>query len=193
MNSTLQRVILVLKSRDVKARKGAITDLALLLEMHLWNLDYDDRVSGYKTLLDDDALIGVFLTETEQQELVDFIKDLILGQDQLNSSLIWAIGKSKTNTGLIPILEIIGHPSLTFDDEESYQTLIVLGNFLFFNESNVFSEENRQVITQSNLLLFLEKVVSTNLEDGRVSNRLRETAQGLLDMTNEAINAIIHN
>lgn len=180
MNSAVQKSLSLIESKDPKARSNAITDIALILEMHSWELNYDQRLSRYNSFLSDN-LIKIILDKQDQKEIVVFLESLILKQDKLSSSLIWAIGKSTPDIGLILLLEIIEYQHLTFNGKELYQLLIALGNLLFFDSSGCLNEENKQIVSHSNLASFLEKVTLRNLENQQESNRLRQSAQGLLE------------
>lgn len=184
MNSAVLEVMSRLKSGDTDTRSNAVTDLALLLEMHSWELDYEQRISRYETLLSGN-LIGVNLNKQEQEEVIDFMKALVLNQDSLSSSLIWAIGKSTPSVGLGSTLEIIDHRFHRFSDEELYQLIIALGNFLCTDDTDLSGGQNRQAIFLSNLVPFLAEVVSINSNEQDSSRRLKEAAQGLLDVISE--------
>jgi hypothetical protein len=185
MDHSLQEIISQVKPGNSEVRSGAITDLALLLEMQAYELSYDQRISRYSAFLGD-SLVKLTLNKQDQRELVDFIKTLILNQDELNSSLIWAIGKCTPDVGLTPILEIVDHQPLNFDDKELYQLTIALGNLLFFNDSNSFEEEDKQMIARSNLISFLTNTASIASKN-YYSDKTREAVEGLLVLVQDAV------
>lgn len=178
MNLSLLRILSDLKTENLADKSSAITDLALLLEMHSYELNYNQRISKYSSFLDQD-LIEIILDKNEQYEIIESLKSLILCQDNLNASLIWAIGKSTPDLGLTALLEIINN-SLNFSDDELYELLISLGNVLFDGGSFSLCEQIKQDISQSNLVLFLEN-------SRPISDRTHTSLCGLLALLKESV------
>lgn len=184
MNIIIQDLIFKLNCKDSKVKSNTITDLALLLEIASAKLDTEHKICQYSTLLKND-LIMIDLTKDDEVIIVENLKALVLDQDEMTRSLIWAIGKSEPITGIKVLLEIIENSHrIDFNDRELYQFSISLINYLPYEED--ISDQNiKKLINSSNLGLWLEQVLrksSSEISENIYTSETKEYMQLILDL-----------
>lgn len=132
MKKEIHDLILCCDSEDSDAKGIAITKLALLLEINarISNMTiYCHKPEDYKCFLDDD-LITIRLDPEEESEIVNELIKRIMARDTFSCSMLWAIGKAMPKAGLDKLLQTIKALKNDFDNEESYQSIIALENFM---------------------------------------------------------------
>ena len=182
MNHLINELFVNIKSDDERVRSNAVTDISFILEINSWQLPLDERLSRYDSLIKQE-LITINLTESEEAEIVEFLKREITDSNRTKSSLLFTIGKSSSKIGLLALLDIIENYSSEFNPNESYQALVSLERILFWNNYGLSNQEKRNLITEINPTPFIESKLAWALNNSHSphSTGLQYTAEGLLD------------
>lgn len=173
MKKEIKDLILCFDSEDPNEKGNAITNLALLLEMNSYILrgnNASEISKQYKCLLDDD-LLCISLDRQEEAEIVDELIKKIKDKDELSSLMLWAIGKTLPEAGLFKLVEIIQSCEHHFDEEESYQAIIALENFMCSDFKKTLSKKKE-------IIRFLEDKANTS--DERLSECSQRSLNNLL-------------
>ncbi|NLI57567.1 MAG: hypothetical protein GX387_03470 [Clostridium sp.] len=143
MKSEIKDLIVYLDSEDFDEKNIAIIEVASLLEMNTYILNGGkdpSRLEEYKIYLDED-LISIRLDIEEQAEIIDELINRIRAKDELSSSMLWAIGKGRPEAGLVRLVETITACWDEFNDEEAYQSIISMENYMDYDVRKTLSKE----------------------------------------------------
>ncbi|MDQ2088145.1 hypothetical protein RBH29_17100 [Herbivorax sp. ANBcel31] len=143
MKSEIKDLILYLDSEDFDEKNIAISEVASLLEMNTYILNGGKdlgRLEEYKIYLDED-LISIRLDIGEQAEIIDELIKRIRSKDELRSSMLWAIGKGRPEAGLVRLAETIKACWDEFNDEEAYQSIVSMENYMDYDVKETLSKE----------------------------------------------------
>ena len=77
----------------------------------------------------------------EQAEIIDELINRIRAKDELSSSMLWAIGKGRPEAGLVRLVETITACWDEFNDEEAYQSIISMENYMDYDVRKTLSKE----------------------------------------------------
>lgn len=159
MNTIVNQLLEKVNSNEERVRQDAVTDISFILEMHAWNLSKDSKINRYKSLVRRE-IIELELNNNQLKEIVNFLKNKIESNNNLSSSIIFAIGKASSNIGLEVLLDIINKKLSSFEENEFYQLLISLETLIFFDES-MSLEKKIQIIKEGKVLEKVsEKILS---------------------------------
>lgn len=168
-----------LNSNNIEEKRYSIADIGMILEMttHILNGNYSDSSNEqYKNYLDED-LLSVGLNIDEQGEIIDKLVERILAKDTLSVSMLWAIGKAYPTVGLPGLIKAIEFNWKTFDDEMSYQLIISLENFLYWD---IIRNTAGDLLRNDELMSFIqEKSKSTNERLSECSKRVLNKLSGI--------------
>lgn len=130
MNSIVNELFIQIQSNEA----SAVTEISFVLEMHAWGLSNNARVSRYESLVRRE-LIDFNLGRSSIMEIVDFLKNEIQSKNPLTYGLLFAIGKTSCDIGILPLLDIFESRLIDFNENELYQALVSLESLIFFDES----------------------------------------------------------
>ncbi len=143
MKSEIKDLLLYLDSEDFDEKNIAIGEFASLLEMNTYILNGGKdlgRLEEYKIYLDEE-LISIRLDIDEQAEIIDELIKRVRAKDELSSSMLWAIGKGRPEAGLVRLVEIIKACWGELNDEEAYQLIISVENYMDYDVRETLSKE----------------------------------------------------
>jgi hypothetical protein len=177
MNQTVNDILQRVKSGDECVQSESLLQISLILEINTYCLEISDRINQYGNLLTRDLLL-INLNKDEQNEVINYLKELALSSDDFIGKFLWLIGKAIPSIGIEPLLILIQRYSNKLDDYESYQALISLDNFLLFDDEGILNEDIKNHLQQRDITPFL---LSKSLSD---DPRLAMLAKRILEELN---------
>lgn len=170
MKSVLNELLERAKCENKEVREEAILQIAMLLEK---NSICPDQPSFYETVLSD-HLLSISLDESEQQEMIAELGNLILSE-KMTASMLWALGKTTSRTALVPLLTWLRNHNRSLDEEAIWQALIALDNFLGLKVDGTLDCQVADMIRDYNLTSALQRILETD------NPRLKKLGQKLLN------------
>ncbi|AEV67139.1 hypothetical protein [Acetivibrio clariflavus] len=168
-----------LNSNNTEEKRYSIADIGMILEMNtrILNGNQSDLVNEeFKNYLDK-KLLSIRLNIDEQVEIIEKLVERILAKDTLSASMLWAIGKAYPTAGLPGIVKVIEFNWKTFDDEMSYQSIISLENFLYWD---IIRNASGELLRNEEFMTFIqEKSQSTNERLSECSKRVLSKLSGI--------------
>ncbi|MEC4851979.1 MAG: hypothetical protein SAJ12_13405, partial [Jaaginema sp. PMC 1079.18] len=122
-----------------KKRERSILSIAMIIEMNSLCLSEAERVSRYSMLLDP-TLLSLHLNRTEHVEIAEELSRIFIESKKILNGIIWAIGKTDGDSGLIPLLNIILCRSDDFNADHISQASLSLEKILFNIEESDFEK-----------------------------------------------------
>ncbi len=111
---------------------NAVTDLSFVLEMHAWHLSKEAKISRYESLVHQ-KLIDLDLDENTIKEVLDFLKGEIKNKSHLTPGLLFAMGQTSCDVGILPLTNVLESSLMDFGENEFYQALVSLEKLIFFD------------------------------------------------------------
>jgi hypothetical protein len=174
LHATLQGLLESAISEDRATQDESILEIAMLLEKSTLMISGGTTSFPYESVLSP-FWLAIKLDETDQKAIVEGLTAFI-SSDRRIASMLWALGKSLPTIGINPLLTLLHDYADEFTDEELYQALITLDNFLISDKGTLIPEIAGP-IRHNNPLSSLQKM--TGSRDPRLAKLARRVIENL--------------
>ena len=160
----IDQLLLEAHERDRERQDSALLRLAMWLELNNRPVPTPSMPDFYEQHLSKEMLART-LTVKDQVRILDSLVDLF--KSVQNPAVLWAIGKSRPQLGIVALVQIIEASGDRIHGDALYQMLISMEDLLVCNEARELDTTPAGAIKPFDLTRFVERAAKTS--DRRVA------------------------
>ncbi|MEM9246334.1 MAG: hypothetical protein AAGA67_11430, partial [Cyanobacteria bacterium P01_F01_bin.153] len=148
MHPLISKCFIETNSSDERVKSDALVDLSFVLEMNTRGLSQEEKRDKYSHYVPAD-LVEIEPIEKELTEIVSFLENKLEKGEISAIEFFPLLRNTSASLALIPVINALKNPEISFDEDTLYQALASLEKLLFWTNDLSFEhikslvEENR--------------------------------------------------